>query len=36
MEVETDLKKLQLNNIFRVVKRQDLHAVLYPISYRLA
>jgi len=37
MEVETDIEKIKystINNVFHLVKRQDLRARLYPISYQ--
>ena len=37
LEVETETKNiLNITNFFRLVKRQDLHAGLYPTSYRMA
>jgi len=37
MEAETDIKKYsKINNVFLLVKRQDLRAGLYPTSYRIA
>jgi len=32
MEVETDLKNSKINNVFLLVKRQDLRAGLYSTS----
>ena len=37
MEAETEIKKYsKINNVFILVKRQDLLAGLYPTSYRIA
>jgi len=36
-EVEAEIKKFsEMNNVFRLVKRQDLRAGIYPTSYRTA
>jgi len=36
MEVKQIKKYSKINNVFRLVKRQDLRAGLYSISYRIA
>jgi len=36
MEAKTEIKKYsKMNNVFRLVKRWDLSAGLYPTSYQI-